>query len=204
MASQIIVVGLDGAGKTSLIKGIKYQGLAEDQPDEEVYKVQFNGSKFEFYDNGKVCILISYIVEQAGANAIVYCIDGSNLDQLVANKEGLDQVQRSEVPIVIVQTKADVQTIDQQELKEFLKPRADIQIVNVSAATGEGLQELQQILQSFMSNLHSKKLSFEFEAEPRVVKSRGKYKINETQTVSKSEQTFLNLMKDKVFQLYSK
>jgi NRPS condensation-like uncharacterized protein len=74
-------------------------------------------------------------------------------------------------------------------------------VAAVSSISGDGVQEVHDWIGQATSLKPEQKVSFEFEAEPRVVKSRGKYKINDQQVQSKSQQTFSNLMKDKRIKL---
>jgi 50S ribosomal subunit-associated GTPase HflX len=95
--------------------------------------------------------------------------------------EFMDKMPSSLTHLIIVQTKADLQAIDPSELKDFLNI-SDIQkevlVTAVSSMTGDGIQEITEWINLAVSK-NDRKVSFEFEAEPRVVKSRGKYKIND-------------------------
>ncbi|KAM3141691.1 hypothetical protein pb186bvf_006296 [Paramecium bursaria] len=174
MSIQVQPIGLDGSGKTSLINHM-VRGDANRHDQESNYFSQ-NGVRFELNEDA------------ARSDLILFCLDGSNFQQLPANKELISKINGK---IIIVQTKSDIQTIDYDELRDFLGVDSTTPMVSVSSHNGEGMKELKQMMGEMF---HQR---FEFQAEPRVVQSRGKYKINQQTQVSKPQQTFDKLMQEK-------
>ncbi|CAD8047643.1 unnamed protein product [Paramecium sonneborni] len=164
MSYKISLVGLEGSGKTTLAKVLNDQH-------------QINNLPLEVNE------------DMPNSDVMIFCLDGSNIQQLHHNKAALEQINGKE-QLIILQTKADIQTIEEGELRNFLGV-GEVPILSISALDGGGLPQLITFLSQQIQPTQQN-----FSAEPRVVPSRGKYRINEQNQISKPMQTFQNLMKD--------
>ncbi|CAD8139716.1 unnamed protein product [Paramecium octaurelia] len=164
MSYKISLVGLEGSGKTTLAKALNEQH-------------QINNIQLEVNE------------DMPNSDVMIFCLDGSNMQQLHHNKAALEQINGKE-QLIILQTKADIQTIEEGELRNFLGV-GEVPILPISAQNGDGLSQLINLLSQQIQPTQQN-----FSAEPRVVPSRGKYRINEQNQISKPMQTFQNLMKD--------
>ncbi|CAK70204.1 unnamed protein product (macronuclear) [Paramecium tetraurelia] len=164
MSYKISLVGLEGSGKTTLAKVLNDQH-------------QINNIPLEVNE------------DMPNSDVMIFCLDGSNMQQLHHSKAALEQINGKE-QLIILQTKADIQTIEEGELRNFLGV-GEVPILPISAINGDGLPQLLTLLSQQVQPTQQN-----FSAEPRVVPSRGKYRINEQNQISKPMQTFQNLMKD--------
>jgi hypothetical protein len=102
MKYNIVLIGLNGCGRTSLLKYLRKGDGGDD-----VYEVQCN--------EDTLCLRKGVAI---GKNdGVLFCIDGSDLEVLPESKGLFDRmVDEGGIPWAIVQTKSDKQTIDAQEL----------------------------------------------------------------------------------------
>jgi len=160
--SRILILGLDGAGKTTFlnkVKDPKKDLVATPTESYEVNDVKINGVKFNVWDvSGKASVrsLWSSYYKQGGIDAIIWVVDAADKEHLEESKKVLQQQLRDpELAgklLFVVANKTDVDgAVDADEISKLLKlsqyeGKRPYQCVGVSAKTGNGVKEAMKLL----------------------------------------------------------
>ncbi len=160
LTPQVSIVGYTNAGKSTLLNALTdSDALVEDRLfatlDPTVRRFEAPGHRpFLLADtvgfvrrlpHGLVEAFRSTLQEAAGADLLLHLVDGTDPDlpgQIAAVREVLSEIDAGAVRELLVINKADVLTATQRERISNLYPEA----VLVSALTGEGLDELVDVL----------------------------------------------------------
>ncbi len=162
VASRILILGLDGAGKTTFLNKVKdaKKDIAV-EPTESYTEndVKFKGIKFNVWDvSGKASVrsLWSSYYKQGAIDAIIYVIDLADKDRLDESKKVLHAQMRDPVLagklLFVIGNKSDADGVmSAEELETFLKlsqydGKRAYKCVTVSAKTGAGVKEAMNLL----------------------------------------------------------
>lgn len=160
--SRILILGLDGAGKTTFlnkIKDPKKDIVAQPTESYEQNDVKFKGVKFNVWDvSGKASVrsLWSSYYKQGGIDAIIWVVDASDKDRIEESKKVLQQQLRdpelANKLLFVVANKTDIDgALDADDIAKELKlsqydGKRTYHIVGVSAKTGKGVKEAMALL----------------------------------------------------------
>jgi len=168
---NIIILGLDNAGKTTLLEKIKsiYLGIQGLSPDKiaptvglNIGKVDIGVNRLNFWDLGGQKqlkrIWTKYYTE---CHSIVFVVDSTDKDRIQEVKETFEGVITDDnvggVPILMLANKQDVDgALKVHEIKEIFNPIAlnlgarDSKVMSISALRGEGIKEAIEWLQMRM------------------------------------------------------
>jgi len=160
--SRILILGLDGAGKTTFlnkVKDPKKDIAAVPTESYEVNDVKIKGVKFNVWDvSGKASVrsLWSSYYKQGGIDAIIWVVDASDKERIEESKKVLQQQLRdpelANKLLFVIANKSDVDgAIDAEELSKQLKlsqyeGKRPFQCVAISAKTGAGVKEAMALL----------------------------------------------------------
>ncbi|EGR33838.1 taf9 RNA polymerase tata box binding protein -associated isoform cra_b, putative [Ichthyophthirius multifiliis] len=201
---HILCLGLDNSGKSSLINRLKtgYCPFQEPTRNIKVSSVEFNGQNHTIYEIGGSKenreIWQEYIQNTRG---LIYVIDGKDNERFSEQRQYLQQILENsklqEVPLLIYVNKISQQQPDlkgiikELNLHEIQDRELFIQGCDIQSGVGVnvGFDWISKAIQG--------KKQFCFEAEPRVIKGRGKFQKEQEENSSKSQQTFALLMQDK-------
>ncbi|KAI8069116.1 ADP-ribosylation factor family-domain-containing protein [Gilbertella persicaria] len=158
----VLIIGLDNAGKTTLLERIKsiYMGIAGLDPDKiaptvglNIGKVNIKSSKINFWDLGGQKDLQS-IWERyySECHAIVFVVDSTNPVRLDECRDTFEKMITNDavegVPILMVANKQDVSgALKVEEIKEVFNKIAmklgarDSRVLPVSALEGNGVED---------------------------------------------------------------
>lgn len=160
--SRILILGLDGAGKTTFlnkVKDPKKDIAAVPTESYEVNDVKIKGVKFNVWDvSGKASVrsLWSSYYKQGGIDAIIWVVDAADKDRIEESKKVLQQQLRdpelANKLLFVIANKSDIDgAIDAEELSKQLKlsqyeGKRPVQCVAISAKTGAGVKEAMALL----------------------------------------------------------
>jgi len=113
--SKILIVGLDNAGKTSMLHMIKEgQFIPFDRTTSyHVEEIEIEGIKVQAYDiGGHESVRDSWKEYFVGANAIVFVVDSSDRNRMSEARKELNSLLRNEdlkdIPILVFGNKTDI------------------------------------------------------------------------------------------------
>ncbi|CAK71287.1 unnamed protein product (macronuclear) [Paramecium tetraurelia] len=144
---KLVIVGLEGSGKTSIFEYIRQGKFVQTKPTVGV-NVDFSHPEFMIFDvGGKVPSLWSNYYENT--DGLIFIIDSSNKEQLYQVKEQFVKLNKDleylNVVILIMFTKQDKIHLDNQVLIQecgvFGYLEQDTIFQMCSAKTGDGVQE---------------------------------------------------------------
>ena len=126
--AQVVIVGLDNAGKTTLLHTMQTHHFAQFEPTKDHYegKLEFGGIIIACIDlGGHSCVRQNWTQYYSRANGLVFVIDASDQGRIPEAKQELDQILNREellnVPILILGNKQDVVgCLSREELQEKL------------------------------------------------------------------------------------
>jgi len=160
--SRILILGLDGAGKTSFLNRVKEpkkEIAAEPTESYTVNDVKFKSVKFNVWDvSGKSSVrsLWASYYKQGGIDAIIWVVDAADKDRLEEGKKVLQaQMRDPELTgkmLFVVANKSDVAgALSADEVEKALKlnqyeDKRAYKCVAVSAKTGEGVKDAMALL----------------------------------------------------------
>jgi ADP-ribosylation factor-like protein 1 len=143
----VAVLGLDGAGKTSLVEHLKVGYMGEPLPTIgfHITNVRVNNCMIQFADlAGQDAMRRIWGALYHSADAVVYVVDGTDLDRLPLAMSELKSVMTypalEDKPFLILVNKHDENAVDVKVLKHQIvgdRWRA----YNVSVKEGKGLDE---------------------------------------------------------------
>lgn len=161
---KVLLIGLDGAGKTTILHQIKHNKFIQVQPTVGLNIETANIKNIEFliFDvGGKVRSLWTHYYENL--NALIFVIDSADKERLWQVREELvklnEDLKYHSISLLVFFNKQDLkESIDLTELIDFTGVKEvlemDIIVQKCSALTGEGLQEGIEKLIGFMDNGH--------------------------------------------------
>eukprot|EP01080_Neovahlkampfia_damariscottae_P010625 gene10625-3248_t len=175
---NILIVGLDGAGKTSLLEKIKEKFTdSKPLPKEKITPtIGLNGilivllnlqvCKFTYKKNdltvwdlgGKKNLRSIWNEYFADSHAILFVIDANDAGRFEESKEVFDEILENKnlgsIPILILLNKCDTQNKSQQEILELFEldriEGRDWMVQCVSAENGKGIGESLEILIQYL------------------------------------------------------
>ncbi|KAJ3056285.1 ADP-ribosylation factor protein 3 [Rhizophlyctis rosea] len=159
----VIILGLDNAGKTTLLEKIKsiYMGVAGLPPEKIAPTVGLNIGKVDMPNNSRVnfwdlggqrelhSIWEKYYTE---CHAIVFVVDSTDSERIEEVKDTFDRVISNDiiegVPVLMLANKQDhAEALKVHDIKELFNPIAvklgarDSKVLPVSALAGDGVRE---------------------------------------------------------------
>jgi len=160
--SRILVLGIDGAGKTSFLNRVqnpKKDVAVEPTESYETHDVKLSGVKFNVWDvSGKPSVrsLWSSYYKQGGIDAIIWVLDSADTNRIEETKKTLHaQMRDPELQgkmLFVICNKQDVtgamstDDIEKEfKLKQFDGKRAWY-IVGCSSKTGDGVKDAMKVL----------------------------------------------------------
>lgn len=125
--AKIVLLGLDNAGKTSLLHLLRYGTFSQVCPTNfpQSDLLEMGGIRFRTFDLGghKTARMIwkDYLAEVDG---LVYLVDSTDTERLALSKHELDRVledeEMNEVPVLILGNKIDIDgAVCEDELREL-------------------------------------------------------------------------------------
>jgi len=164
----ITIMGHVDHGKTTLLDTIRKTNVASGEAGGitqaiGAYQIDYNGKKLTFIDTPGHAAFTEMRARGASITDIVIIIVAADDGVMPQTKEAIDHAKAAGVPIIVAVNKIDKPTANvERVLTEMsangLQPESwggDIMFVNVSAATGEGIDDLLEriLLLSEMSEL---------------------------------------------------
>ncbi|KAI9092885.1 ADP-ribosylation factor family-domain-containing protein [Phlyctochytrium arcticum] len=158
----VIILGLDNAGKTTLLERIKstFTGVPGLSPDKiaptvglNIGKVEVKNVQLQFWDLGGQKELHSIWEKYySECHAIVFVVDATDKERIEEVKNTFESVITNDsvegVPVLMLANKQDVSTsLQVHEIKEIFNPIAlhlgarDSKVMPVSALQGDGVEE---------------------------------------------------------------
>eukprot|EP00028_Trichosphaerium_sp_Am-I-7-wt_P002612 CAMPEP_0168528706 /NCGR_PEP_ID=MMETSP0405-20121227/13418_1 /TAXON_ID=498012 /ORGANISM="Trichosphaerium sp, Strain Am-I-7 wt" /LENGTH=186 /DNA_ID=CAMNT_0008552181 /DNA_START=16 /DNA_END=576 /DNA_ORIENTATION=- len=173
--SRILVLGIDGAGKTTFLH--KYMNPKQDisvEPTEayKIYNLKVKGVKFNVWDiSGKESTrsLWKYYYSQDNVpDAVIWVVDAADEERLEESKKELSKAMRDpNLAGVLVFVIANKQDIDGAKTDSEIGEALDVQSYSssrtaicaaISAKTGDGIREaLEELADKIKLNLKEKK-----------------------------------------------
>lgn len=159
---KILLIGLDGSGKTSILQRLKANAFIQTQPTIglNIETITFIKEEFLFFDvGGKVRSLWTHYYENL--NALIFVIDSTDKGRLWQVREELiklnEDLKYQNVCLLVFFNKQDSNEIlDFADLIEFTGVKEvlemDIIVQKCSALTGEGIIEGMEKLTGFIDN----------------------------------------------------
>ncbi|CAK94679.1 unnamed protein product (macronuclear) [Paramecium tetraurelia] len=143
---KIVIVGLEGSGKTSILQYLKNGKFTETQPTIglNVESIQFKARHYLIFDvGGKVRTLWSHYYENL--DGLVFVVDTTDQEriEIVKNEfKKLGSEIKYKIVMLIYLNKIDLPRSSPVELcKDIQQQESDIVMQRCSAKTGEGIWE---------------------------------------------------------------
>ncbi len=151
----ITIMGHVDHGKTTLLDTIRKTNVAEGEAGGitqaiGAYQIEYNGKKLTFIDTPGHAAFTEMRARGASITDIVIIIVAADDGVMPQTKEAIDHAKAAGVPIIVAVNKIDKPTANvERVLTEMsangLQPEewgGDIMFVNISAVTGEGIDDL--------------------------------------------------------------
>lgn len=151
----VTIMGHVDHGKTTLLDTIRKTNVASGEAGGitqaiGAYQIEYNGKKITFIDTPGHAAFTEMRARGASITDIVIIIVAADDGVMPQTKEAIDHAKAAGVPIIVAVNKIDKPTANvERVLTEMsangLQPEAwggDIMFVNLSAATGEGIDDL--------------------------------------------------------------
>nr|CAI44579.1 arl_A06 [Paramecium tetraurelia] len=143
---KIVIVGLEGSGKTSILQYLKNGKFIEAQPTIglNVETIQFKARHYLVFDvGGKVRTLWSHYYENL--DGLVFVIDTTDPERIEIVKNELKKLGseiKQKIVLLIYLNKIDLPRSAPMELsKDIQQQESDVIMQRCSAKTGEGIWE---------------------------------------------------------------
>jgi len=160
--SRILVLGIEGAGKTAVLNKIQFpnQTIACSPTESyDIRDVKLKGVKFNVWDvSGKASTrsLWPSYYKEGGIDAVIWVVDSAAQDSLEESRKALETAMRAPELngkiLYVLANKQDVEgAADVEAVKAALKlkqyqDKRELECVPVSAITGTGLKEAMEDL----------------------------------------------------------
>ncbi|CAD8107453.1 unnamed protein product [Paramecium sonneborni] len=143
---KIVIVGLEGSGKTAILQYLKNGKYTETQPTIglNVETIQFKARHYLIFDvGGKVRTLWSHYYENLDGLVFVVDTTDSDRNEIVKNElKKLGSEIKQKIVLLIYQNKIDLPRSTPLELcKDIQQQESEIVMQRCSAKTGEGIWE---------------------------------------------------------------
>lgn len=149
--SRIVLIGLDGAGKTTILYKLKLDEVVSSVPTIgfNVEKIRFKNLEFNIWDIGgqtKIRNLWRFYFDNT--DAIIYVVDSSDAERMQLAKETLEEVlsddRLADVPLLVLANKIDLSNATTQDIVAGLNIQAlrrDWFVQPTCALSGQGIVE---------------------------------------------------------------
>lgn len=160
--SRILVLGIDGAGKTAVLNKIQFptQTIACSPTDSyDIRDVKLKGVKFNVWDvSGKASTrsLWTSYYKEGGIDAVIWVVDSSAADSIEESRKALETAMRAPELngkiLYVLANKQDVEgALDAESVSQGLKlkqyqEKRETVCEGVSAVTGMGIKEAMEDL----------------------------------------------------------
>ncbi|CBY18840.1 unnamed protein product [Oikopleura dioica] len=150
---RILLLGLDNAGKTTIVKKFSSEDITEVTPTQgfNIKSVNTNGFKLNVWDIGGQRRLRPYWSNYfENTDVLIYVVDSADIRRLQEAAEEFDDLLQedrlSKVPCLVYANKQDLETAETsadvaRELKLHKLKDRTFQIQPCSAKSGEGVKE---------------------------------------------------------------
>jgi len=163
---QVLILGLDEAGKTTLLEQIKnlYSGLPNKSRLSHsrlskipptvglnIGKVDVGLAKLIFWDlGGQVGLRVIWDKYYSDSHAIIYVVDSVNMSRMEEAAKEMENIlnnkELSDAPILLLANKQDLtEAIDTNHITKLLdfhmQPNRPVHIQEISAITGAGIEQ---------------------------------------------------------------
>lgn len=151
--ARILVLGLDNAGKTTILKKLSEEDITQIMPTQgfNIKSLVHDGFKLNVWDiGGQKAIRPYWSNYYEATDALVYVVDSSDRRRLEESVTELNELlhedKLSGVPLLVFANKQDLlQALGSQEISETMQlhnvREREWTIQAASAKTGEGLQD---------------------------------------------------------------
>ncbi|CAD8107927.1 unnamed protein product [Paramecium sonneborni] len=143
---KIVIVGLEGSGKTAILQYLKNGKYTESQPTIglNVETIQFKARHYLIFDvGGKVRTLWSHYYENL--DGLVFVVDTTDLERIEIVKNELKKLGseiKQKIVLLIYLNKIDLPRSTPVELcKDIQQQEQEVVMQRCSAKTGEGIWE---------------------------------------------------------------
>jgi ADP-ribosylation factor protein 1 len=149
--SRIVLIGLDGAGKTTILYKLKLDEVVSSVPTIgfNVEKVQYKNLEFNIWDIGgqtKIRNLWKFYYDNT--DAIIYVVDTSDAERMAFAKETLSEVlsddRLANAPLLVFANKVDISNMTTPEVVSSMglqNLRREWYVQPTCALSGSGLCE---------------------------------------------------------------
>jgi ADP-ribosylation factor-like protein 1 len=150
---RILILGLDNAGKTTLLYKLQLNQIIETVPTIgfNVETVTYNNLQLQVWDlGGQGTIRPYWRCYYPNTNAVIYVVDSTDVDRMsIAKQEMITMLQESDlkgIPLLVFANKQDVPgALSEAQVSEMLGlsliKNRQWRIVKASAKLGEGVAE---------------------------------------------------------------
>jgi ADP-ribosylation factor-like protein 2 len=153
---RILILGLDNAGKTTIVKKLCGQPIDEIEPTLgfQIQTLEYNDYKLNLWDIGGQSSIRAYWRNYfEKTDGLVWVVDSSDLSRMELVRQELEGLLQQErlagATLLVWANKQDIQgSATSEQIKNFLKLQENLQYKNrhwsihpCSAVTGDGLME---------------------------------------------------------------
>jgi small GTP-binding protein len=149
--ANIVLIGLDGAGKTTILYKLKIKEVVTTIPTlgNNVETIRHNRINFTVWDlGGQLLARPQWLQYHKGSDAVIFVVDSDNVSRIDEARAELHKVMagRPEAKLLILANKQDVSgAMNAGQVEELIQPQLlkcnKWKLQPCSAYTGEGLME---------------------------------------------------------------
>jgi small GTP-binding protein len=162
MKAKILMLGLDNAGKTTILYQMKLNETVHSVPTVgfNVEEVNYRGLQFNVWDiGGQTKLRDLWHHYYQGSDAVIYVLDSSDEDRIALAKETLESVishpEMMNIPVLVLANKMDMARLRPIELVEKMglaRSKRDWHLQPCCGLNGDGIVEGFEWLRKTLKN----------------------------------------------------